>query len=321
MVKKYSDEELIIVAKEYSFYFTTTRSWDIFAKENHLPRSNLYKKRFSSWNQAKEKCGIKVYEGQEKLVLQKEQLLSQLSPYKNLISTAKDWDQIAKKENHLPLSHTIIHYFGKWDHLKKELNIDNDEAKLEKQARYLEVAKKHINEFSKSAENWKEYAQINNLPSTNTYISNFGSWANAQLLAGVDQKKMKSNVKRYDKEFLIKVAKENLSYFIHTSEWDKFTTAHNLPNQYVYILAFGSMTKAKRAIGILDFPSRRNYQTEELIDIALANISYLTTQMEWDRLAKENNLPRYRSFANAFGSWKECKNYIHNLHNNKTENG
>lgn len=322
MAKKYSDKELLNIAKKYSGFFTTTRSWELFAKENHLPRSNLYKKRFGSWNQAKDLCGIKIYDNEEKLALQKELLLSQFSPYKNIINTAKDWDQVAKGLN-LPLSHTIIHYFGKWDYFKKELNIyiDKDKAKLEKQVSYLEVAKRHIHEFSKSAEKWKEYAKINGLPSTNTYITNFGSWTNAQLLVGVDQKKVKSYVNRYDKEFLIKVAKENISYFINTSEWDRFATTNNLPNQYVFIRVFGSMAEAKKAIGIIEFPTRKSYTKEELIQIALEHISYFTTQTAWDNFARENNLPRYRSFANAFGSWKECKNFIHNLHNNKTENG
>lgn len=159
---------------------------------------------------------------------------------------------------------------------------------------------------------------MNGLPSTNTYIYNFGSWTNAQFLAGVEPKKIKKSAKEYNKDYLIKVAKENISYFKHTNKWELFTKKNNLPDQYVYIRAFGTMANAKKEIGITDPPTRKNYTSEELVQIALNHISYFTTQSVWDSFAKENNLPRYRAFANAFGSWRESKEVIHQFYGNRS---
>ncbi|MFK5710149.1 hypothetical protein [Lysinibacillus boronitolerans] len=255
---------------------------------------------------------------QEKLAIQKEKILAQLSPYKKHINTAKEWDQMAKNEN-LPPSHTIIYYFRKWNHFKAELvnNIEKDESITKRKSRYIEIAKNHIEEFSKSADKWKSYAKINNLPSTNTYINNFGSWVNAQSQAGVSPKYIRTNAKRYNKDYLIKVAKENLSNFKNTSKWVRFAKEHNLPSQFAYIRVFGSMAEAKKAIGIIEIITRKNYTEEELIQIALENVTIFTTQEVWNNFARKHNLPRSRAFAHAFTSWKQAKQFIYKLSKEK----
>lgn len=318
MPKEYSNDELINIAKQHSHYFSTVRGWDLFARENNLPRSNIYKNRFSTWNDAKYICEIKINDSQEKRLIQRKKILSEVSPYRNQITTAKSWNKLAKREN-LTSTHTIVYYFDKWNNFKKELGIfiEEDEKNREKRAKYIDIAKQHISEFSKSAERWKKYSTLNDLPSTNTYIENFGTWANAQSLAGVDSKLSKNYTNKYDKDYLIRVAKENISYFKHTSEWERFAKVHNMPGQHAYIRAFGSMENAKKELEIIGIPTRKNYSKKELIQIALEHISHFTTQIVWDRFARENNLPKSRTFANAFDTWKESKEFIHQLYENR----
>lgn len=315
MANWYSDEELLTIAKNHSIHFTTLRGWDIYAMENNLPRAHVYRSRFGSWNKAKQMCNLPVFDAQRKFAIQKKRLVKQLSPYKYMVTTASEWDEFAKDKG-LPASHKIIHYFEKWNDFKTELGLSTDHEKeiQDKREKYIEIAIAHISEFSKSAESWKEYAKLNKLPSTNTYISNFGSWATAQLLAGVNYKEVKSIVKKHDKQYLIQVAQENISHFQHTGKWQEFAKTRNLPDQYAYIRAFGSMSAAKEAVGINDYHTRKNYKKDELIQIALNHFNFFTTQETWDEFARKHNLPRNRAYTSVFGSWIKSKEYIQQLY-------
>lgn len=53
---KYSvtDEELIFIGEENIEFFTSVNVWDLHAKENNLPLSNVYIRRFGTWSNAKE---------------------------------------------------------------------------------------------------------------------------------------------------------------------------------------------------------------------------------------------------------------------------
>ncbi|MGE6756047.1 hypothetical protein ACQKFO_21840 [Rossellomorea sp. NPDC071047] len=51
--RNYSTEELSEIAIRYREYFTTSKKWDAFAKENNLPTSLTYYRRYGSWRKAK----------------------------------------------------------------------------------------------------------------------------------------------------------------------------------------------------------------------------------------------------------------------------
>jgi hypothetical protein len=56
--KKYSEEELIQIARRHMEYFRTQKKWNEFAKQNNLPASTTYTRKFGTWKLAK----VKVYE-------------------------------------------------------------------------------------------------------------------------------------------------------------------------------------------------------------------------------------------------------------------
>lgn len=51
--RNYTKEELSTIAIRYREYFTTSKKWDNFAKENDLPTYLTYYRRFGSWRKAK----------------------------------------------------------------------------------------------------------------------------------------------------------------------------------------------------------------------------------------------------------------------------
>ncbi|MCM3443618.1 MULTISPECIES: hypothetical protein [Metabacillus] len=53
----YSKTELIKIAKKHSDYFTSMGKWNEYAKENQLPNSATYHRKFGSWKKAK----VEVY--------------------------------------------------------------------------------------------------------------------------------------------------------------------------------------------------------------------------------------------------------------------
>ncbi|WP_209124401.1 hypothetical protein [Alkalihalobacillus sp. BA299] len=52
---RYSEEKLLEIAKKHSKHFTTMKRWDEYAKENNLPSSMNYYRKFGSWNKVKAK--------------------------------------------------------------------------------------------------------------------------------------------------------------------------------------------------------------------------------------------------------------------------
>jgi hypothetical protein len=300
---KYTDQELIKIAKKHKEQFTTMRNWDSYAAPLNLPLSHIYRSRFGGWNQAKTFISI----NHNKQAEIRRSIIKKVMPYKKFITSAKKWNEFAGDD--LPDSQTIIYHFGKWNNFKKELGIQStEEAKRQK---YIEIARKHIGHFSKSASVWKQYARKNNLPSLNTYINVFGSWANAQKAVGVKLEKIEEKVYKYDRDELIQIAQEHIDYFVHSSLWNTYAKEKGLPSQFAYINEFGSMLEAKKAIGIKDIPTRLNYTKDYLLTIAKEHIHHFTTEKNWDRFAKENGLPRYRAYVKAFGSWNNSKRYVY----------
>lgn len=56
--KKYSEEELIQIARKHIEYFKSQNKWNDYAKQNNLPASTTYTRNFKSWRLAK----MKVFE-------------------------------------------------------------------------------------------------------------------------------------------------------------------------------------------------------------------------------------------------------------------
>lgn len=57
--KKFSDEELLKILKEYTDIYGVPKSKD-FTRKNGFPHNELYRKRFGSWFNALQLAGVKI---------------------------------------------------------------------------------------------------------------------------------------------------------------------------------------------------------------------------------------------------------------------
>lgn len=178
MRKTYTDEELINIAKEYEEHFTTFRAWDSFAKHNGLPRSITYKKRFGTWNEAKQAANISYQD--KGRTYSKQEIIELIKKHEDIFTSSniqEKWNEF-RKGKELPSYQTIISYISyaeirklfKTTDYQKNRHLSNNKQVL------LDIAIKH-HKYFKQKRKWDEYAKENQLPSSNVYIYHFGKWS------------------------------------------------------------------------------------------------------------------------------------------------
>lgn len=165
----------------------------------------------------------------------------------------------------------------------------------------LRIARMHIEHIEKST-SWTKFYRDNKLPSTQTYLSVFGTWGNLRKELGLNVKKKRDVI---SKDEIEDVLKKHGKEFKTRKQWDEYAQEHKLPT-YKTILKHFSYEE------ILDYagkPKQRNFSKEELISLALKHRkSYISSSMKkWDEYAKEQGLPSSRQFNWVFGSWSEAK--------------
>lgn len=152
---------------------------------------------------------------------------------------------------------------------------------------------------------WSKFYRDNKLPSTQTYLSVFGTWENLRKELNLEVKKKKDIISKDEIENILKTHGKE---FKSRKQWDEYAQEHKLPTYktilkhftYEQILNFGGKSK------------KRNFSKDELISVALEHrqsfISF--SKLKWDEYAKEHNLPTARQYHWLFGSWSNAKHEI-----------
>lgn len=235
--------------------------------------------------------------------MNKEQLIALLTPHKEKLSTAREWNKYAR-ENNLPISDTLIYHFETWNNVKKSLNVD-----IQKGAYTLEelkeIAEKH-KEFFKTAAMWLEYSRENNLPSPATFIRAFESWNEVKSFLNLNTPKRKKNL--YSKAEIEVILKEHGKNFVNRKQWDEYSKDNKLPTYKTIKKHF----TYDEILTIINKNKQFNFTKNELATIAWDhNCAFFTMKMkDWDEYAKENKLPSSYIFSNVFGSWRKAKGEI-----------
>lgn len=120
---------------------------------------------------------------------------------------------------------------------------------------------------------------------------------------------------KYDKLYLIKVAKENAAYFSSVSTWNQHAQENNLPRAMTFSYYFGSWNKAKEEL----FPNIEvynpflsDYTKEDLIKFAETYKKEFTTARNWNDFSKVQGLPSSKVYIYIFSSWNNAKKVIFN---------
>ncbi|MGE6756022.1 hypothetical protein ACQKFO_21710 [Rossellomorea sp. NPDC071047] len=109
--KSYPKEELKLIALTNKEFFTTSSTWNRFAKDNDLPRASTFCRAFGSWTNLVEDLTDNY--SNAKNGASRDKLRKIALKYPNYFLTANEWDAFAI-ENNLPSANSYISAFGSW---------------------------------------------------------------------------------------------------------------------------------------------------------------------------------------------------------------
>lgn len=127
-----------------------------------------------------------------------------------------------------------------------------------------------------------------------------------------------NNVDRSDKSYSNKYSEHDIEqalieYFLENSEvptstqWANKNCKPSLSTIYDH---FGSWTNALHKTGLPNDENRSNqYSRDELINILdtiYSRCNGQLTQLDYQSIANENDLPHYQTYIDRFGSWNEA---------------
>jgi hypothetical protein len=170
--KKYSEKELLDIAKKHSKYFTTYSNWNEYATKHGLPVSTTFLGHFVSWNDVKRRLGIPISTRRK---YSKEEIKKIIEEHREYFTSKLKWDEYST-ENKLPDYRTIRNHFS-WDEVQDIADVKKRHNYT--QAELLNIARKHASHFT-TMKRWDEYAKENDLPSSMNYYRKFGTWNNVK---------------------------------------------------------------------------------------------------------------------------------------------
>ncbi|MDC3424266.1 hypothetical protein NC797_07060 [Aquibacillus sp. 3ASR75-11] len=236
--KEVSKDGLLSELEPHKRFITTVRSWDSYAKEHALPPSVTLIYQFGSWNNLKDKLGVKKNIRNQ---ISHEHLLDIAKEHTEHFTSKRNWNEYAKK-NGLPSQATYIKEFGSWNKVKDLLGLAHTEP-----VRLPNYTKKDIEsvlrEHGKNLQNraqWDEYAKEKGLPTYKTLRKHF-SWEEILGFSNVNR------TFKYSRDKLISVAKRHYEVFAPASmnAWNEYAKEHSLPTTAAYLRVFGKWKKAK----------------------------------------------------------------------------
>lgn len=154
------------------------------------PAAETFKRRFGTWNAAKEQAGLDTLpEDQVQVQYSDEELLGMLRSLADQFDRPLERQDVEDAED-LPATSTFEHRFGSWNEAKEAAGLETrgrgeagrgtsytDEELLEK---LRELAEQYDGPLTKSAVN-----RADGYPGATTYYRRFGSWENAKEKAGL----------------------------------------------------------------------------------------------------------------------------------------
>lgn len=167
------------------------------------------------------------------------------------------------------------------------------------------IIKEHHRQFI-SRRKWDSYAINKDLPSSSTFIHQFGNWKDVKELASSEENIDDVKIEQKKAE-LLNLAKKYSEYFNTKDEWQELAKKENLP-LYETISRYLKWSEFKKAS---DINKKRIYTDEELIQILKDNFAYTQNKLIWREFAKKNNLPSDWIYYRRFRSWAEVKNKLY----------
>lgn len=257
--KKYSDEQLISILRDYIKEKGFPKTKDFTAK-NGLPANELYRKRFGSWYESLLLTGAEIPEDKQKFYqndrLIDERLLNDLKivteiHLKNNKYLLNNFD--FKKYNHIQSYSVYSRRFGGIEDAYKLIGYDYNEfnnKQLEQEMLNKLLNIKNILDRTPNTYDLNHFSQFEEgYYSASAYDHHFGNISNSLSLVGL-RPTQSSITKRMSEEKLLQCLRD------FYNEHDKFPTQpdthenNSLPVYSTYVHKFGSWDNAlKKAFG------------------------------------------------------------------------
>lgn len=107
------------------------------------------------------------------------------------------------------------------------------------------------------------------------------------------------------KEEFKKLLEKHKNNITTVRQWDVYAKKYTLPSSQTLIATFGSWTNLKKEMDIRDIDRKT-----ELIEIASKHLDMFTTIENWNKYAKENDLPNGYTYIAYFSSWNSVKDKL-----------
>jgi hypothetical protein len=246
-MRKYTNQQLLDIAKKHIDHFTSAEKWNQYAKEKQLPNVTCYKRYFGTWNTVKTQLNLPTYTSTQKNTkYSTNQLIDILQRNQSIAMNQSYWQAYAKG-HHLPSYETIIACFSSWNNalsiaglidVKKEIPAStHSPCKQYSYVSLKQIARKHLGYF-RLRKVWDEYARINNLPSSSTYSKYFGSWKEALKAVGIQPTVERPD--KYTKKQLVLIACNHQDLLSNSTKWRGYSSIRKIPTYQTYIRYFGS---------------------------------------------------------------------------------
>ncbi|MCQ6282834.1 homing endonuclease associated repeat-containing protein [Bacillus sp. EB600] len=246
-MRKYTNQQLLDIAKKHIDHFTSAEKWNQYAKEKQLPNVTCYKRYFGSWNTVKTQLNLLIYTNTKKNVVYSTKQLIDILQRNHSIAIKQSYWHAYAKDHHLPSYETIVARFGSWNHalsiaglldVKKDIPASTQSPSKQYSYETLkQIARKHLDYF-RLRKVWDEYARINNLPSSATYSKYFGSWKEALKAVGIQPTVERPN--KYTKKQLVVIACDHQDLLSDSTKWRGYASIRKIPTYQTYIRYFGS---------------------------------------------------------------------------------
>lgn len=244
MVERYSCEELLEHLVSFSEELGKSPTTEDLRETENRPSVTTYVRRFGSWNEAKRKAGLEIYEVPEKY--SDEDLLDSIKALEQELGKSPSQEDIAQSDEY-PDPMTYKTRFGTWNEAKRLAGVEIERQGGEISDEELLTDLKRVDELLDGKVTQDDYREEGRY-SVPSYQRRFGTWNDAKAEAGLQIGGLGSE---YTEEELL-THLTGLTEELGRTPIEQDIVDADGPSAVTYRKHFGSLKKARRKAGVED---------------------------------------------------------------------
>ena len=294
MPRKYTDQELVESVHEFTAHLGRSPTASEVNNDSEFTAGlNTYVRRFGSWNETLERCGLRVNENKD---YDDTYLIEQLQDLHQRLGTVPTQADL-RDDDKTPSLYPYQDTFGSWNNALRR-------AGLEPTQRYGISDDELIDELRTLADElgrpprYQELSERDDTFSATAYERAFGSFTDALRAANLPV-----NFRdRVDRDYLIEQLQELGDDLSRTPQYDDLKEHPTYPSTWPYVCEFDSWNEALREAGF-----EINLQSSVTADEIIVELQSVAEELgqtpsvtEWREM---DDTPGVSTVARQFGSW------------------